>query len=533
MHVSIRRLAVLNLAMSLALVRPVTADPSNSIPELEDAVIKERWREVAQQCASAAQFRQSPILKVLKAHACLALNRNNDAVMLLASVTSTKDRQAWYQWAKSLAEQHPEARSAQYLLGDALLRLGRLDEAERRLTHALGDRADFALALNARGNVYVHKGLAEAAGHGGRRARRQWLKAQGDFDRAIQIAPAFAEAHASLGNLHILRRAAPGALTSYQRALELSPGYALALNGRGCAEYGLGKWEKANLSFSAAGSALPLPAFLANLRALAGACESRDLPGQDRSPLFRFTDFLDWDALRGKTAEEGDVFGVFWGGQLPATPTRDSIKRLNEALENPGFYDSVKTRLDLNGATKQLPALISKTVAARRAPRDALSDAQKAKVVELNRRLLEHVYPELIAQHDQRTPGHQLTLGRGLISGPQHRAGLSTDQILNGQARVDHLWRPMADFTGSIPLVGSLGKQWNRHLDNATRWNDHAINTRLGTSIRDVMPGGISAELRRGFVDRGNWPVVSSVALMPGGLLPPDTPEGEMSGGGS
>lgn len=493
--------------------------------DIERAVINEQWSEVMKQCAHApVPAQDAAVPRLVHAHACVATNRNNQAVVLFASIHSAAQREVWEHWTASLVDRHPEARVAHYLRGDALLRSGRLQEAEQRFTTALGDRDDFALALNARGVTYVHMGLAESATN--HRARnRQWQKARNDFERAIRRAPDFAETYASLGNLQLLRQAPTGAITSFGKALRLSSDYALAYNGMGCAEFGRGQWEQANRYYTAAAKTLPLAVFLANLRGLADAITCLDHPGQEHSPLFRFTDFLDWQTLCEKTTQRGDVFAVFYGGQLPVDLTPDVVSRMNEALERPSFYDTVKNRINLDQIVKRLEVLIEETQTIRPRRRDRLTDTEKAAVVELNRRLLEHHYPHLIARHDQRRPGHQLTITQGLVSGTRHRQGLSNDQILRGQGRVDYLWRPMADFTESMPLVGSIGKQWNRHLNNATKWNNLTMQQRTGSGVHDLMPGGVSTELHIGFVDRGDWPVGSAFGLLPGGL--PESPKDE------
>jgi hypothetical protein len=116
---------------------------------------------------------------------------------------------------------------ALYLNGDALARLG-----ERKSAITVYSKAekkaknDFikAMILNARGVAYAYLKNID--------------KAIQDLEKATRLAPNFADVHASLGAVLLMKEAPEGSLLNFENALAQSKNFALALNGRGCARYG-------------------------------------------------------------------------------------------------------------------------------------------------------------------------------------------------------------------------------------------------------------------------------------------------------
>jgi len=96
-----------------------------------------------------------------------------------------------------------------------------------------------------------------------------------DFLLATQAAPELAEAHASLGTYWILREAPEGALEAFNQALAINPDFALAYNGRGCAYFGQGEFEKAAQNFRMASQLSPMVALTEVNQGFASAYASR------------------------------------------------------------------------------------------------------------------------------------------------------------------------------------------------------------------------------------------------------------------
>ncbi len=200
--------------------------------DLESALLLENWQQVINLIDAAKEQPFGPVLRLLKGHACLASNQNNQSMRLFLSVYQPKDLKAWQAWASQFVGQHGDKAVTYYFLGDARCRLREWDKALEAFNHALKLRPRHALVLNARGAVYAAQG--------------QWDRALLDFDAAALLAPALADAHASLGALWIQRRTGvDGAMAAFNQALKLNPDFALALNGRGCAYLARGELEKA------------------------------------------------------------------------------------------------------------------------------------------------------------------------------------------------------------------------------------------------------------------------------------------------
>ena len=199
-------------------------------PDVRQALLAQDWGEVAQLCGPSEGLGSSPVLRALKAHACLALNRNDDSLALFLSLKSDADRTAWKEWTSGFAAANPSNTVALYLKGDALARLKEWDKAVAAYSESLAVRRDFALALNARGVAYA--------------CMKEFDKALKDIEQACAAAPAFADAYASMGVLLVLKEAPEGALENYSKALQQSPAFGLAKNGSGCAKIGYSKDPK-------------------------------------------------------------------------------------------------------------------------------------------------------------------------------------------------------------------------------------------------------------------------------------------------
>jgi tetratricopeptide (TPR) repeat protein len=463
---------------------------------MERALAKGDWKEVYALCGSDRDSNPSPVVRAIAGHACLATNRNNSALVLFLSVDNDTSSRAWLEWTSGFAARNPGNPVAAYLRGDALARCGMLDSALGVLGAAVQAAPRLALAWNALGTI--------------RASRHEWKEARTCLEKACAADDRLADAQASFGTMLVLDRAPEGALEHYGQAAALSADtdFVLARNGRGCANYGLVKWEEANEDFASAARAMPVALPVANIRALAVAAENSQLPEMKNSPLFRVTDFLDWKTLSDSSKREGSVIRIALDGTpLPETVDLDAIKRLNRALGMPGFYSKVEGRLDVSKAPPALPALLDETKTYRDRGPAALTAEQKERIQRLNRMLLELAYPLLIAQHNQRDPGTQLTLKYGLIDKMTHRSMMSPGDIIMGQARMDNLWIPMWHAVTKIPVIGFIGKWGLDHCETSHRANSFALKDKWGMDLERTRVGGVLVDLRRAYVDKGDWPV--------------------------
>jgi len=228
-------------------------------PPLEEAVVNGEWQKVVDQLPDVSPKEGSPVLRLLKGHALLALNRNNDSLCLFVHTLSDPDLKQWEEYTKYLAWKHGQKAVAHYLRGDALARRQQWDLALASLDRALSRQPRYALALNARGMVHAGAG--------------RWDAAIVDLDEATKSAPSLADGWCNRGAVSVQRQSGTqGAVEWFSRALQVSPGFALALNGRGCSYFASGDWDKARVDFTQARRATKcLPIAADNLVSLSRA----------------------------------------------------------------------------------------------------------------------------------------------------------------------------------------------------------------------------------------------------------------------
>ena len=73
---------ILLLLVSVIVLKPLTvnAQPAQIVDKkVEDAILVEDWKKVADKLGAVDPETPSPILRLIKGHACLALNRNNES----------------------------------------------------------------------------------------------------------------------------------------------------------------------------------------------------------------------------------------------------------------------------------------------------------------------------------------------------------------------------------------------------------------------------------------------------------------------
>lgn len=194
-------------------------------PAVELAVLAENWAQVATLLKEVNPQTPSPVLRLIKGHACLAQNKNNQALCLFLSVTSDADRQTWHKWTEDFANQNSAKPAAYYLQGDGLSRmdLGHEAQAVAAFSQAVQLNPNHALSFHARGATYASLGKLD-------QAREEFKKATGNPG-------ACAEFYTSMGTYMLQRRTDPKkAVEWFEKALKISPDYVLALNGKGSAK---------------------------------------------------------------------------------------------------------------------------------------------------------------------------------------------------------------------------------------------------------------------------------------------------------
>ncbi len=218
-----RKKNVLKTLISLILIfiPIITFASERDLKNVESILVKQEWNKVSEILKSVNTKTNSPVLRLIKAHADLALNKNNESLCLFLSVISEEELKRWNKWTENFLKRHPKSAVAYYLRGDALARLEKLDAALEAFNKALEIEPENALVLNARGIVYATKGDVD--------------RARLDFYKASKKAKApLADAYCNLGFLNIQKKdGAEGAINHFTRALEISPDFALAFHGRG------------------------------------------------------------------------------------------------------------------------------------------------------------------------------------------------------------------------------------------------------------------------------------------------------------
>ncbi|MBI4602188.1 MAG: tetratricopeptide repeat protein [Planctomycetes bacterium] len=215
--------------------------------EVEAAILALDWDRAIAAARLAEEPYLSPVFRLVAAHACLARNRNDESFALFRFASGEGDLQAWDRWTEELSVRNAGHVAATYLRADALARQRRWEEALRALRIVVVTTTEVrdcdsvalwtALVLNARAAVAC--------------ALEDHDSALVDLEDARRLCPGLADAHASAGTRAILLSdGAPGASKAFRAALEISPAFSLALNGRGCTEVVLGDFDQAETTFA-------------------------------------------------------------------------------------------------------------------------------------------------------------------------------------------------------------------------------------------------------------------------------------------
>ena len=221
----------------------VSAERLPPLDEVEKAVLqadtgtgtlRENWEPVVQLLKPVTVQTPDAVYRLIKAHACLAVNENNEAVCLFLTAQIPEAKKQWWEWAEKFYRQHPDSPIAHYYLADAKARLGKWEEARDWVSQAISfyeanspdslpskrkTSVSAALAYNARGVIKVYL--------------NEIKEAQKDFDTARSVVPTFADGYFHYATLCVQNQdGAGGAFRNFDQALAHSNNFALALAGR-------------------------------------------------------------------------------------------------------------------------------------------------------------------------------------------------------------------------------------------------------------------------------------------------------------
>lgn len=178
--------------------------------------------------------------RILYGHVALATGKNNIAVEHFYCASDSNNSATltlWYSWTKKLVERRPDLANSYYFYGDALARMGNLENSKQAFDRCIEIDSKHFLALNARGVIkwliFKSDSLKED----------YELESINDFIIAIRVSPDFADAWANRGVIGLRDE---GDLTQaagkFEKALNVDSTYWLALNGKAVANGASGKY---------------------------------------------------------------------------------------------------------------------------------------------------------------------------------------------------------------------------------------------------------------------------------------------------
>lgn len=209
---------------------------NNVTPEVLKAVLSENWETVADLLKNVHPESQSAIARLIKGHACLALNRNNDSLGLFASALDQKSRSQWQEWSEQFVKKNGQYSIAWYLHGDAFARRQVWKSSINSFDRALDINPGCYLSLSARGVV------AHAVGN--------TLQARLFFQMAVENKKNFADAYANRGTLSVHLQSVGGESMYREANLHSTDTEPLVSTlGMGCMLYGRQEYHTARTYF--------------------------------------------------------------------------------------------------------------------------------------------------------------------------------------------------------------------------------------------------------------------------------------------
>ena len=201
--------------------------------ELTKDLLAQGWPGVLR-CLDAKKVENlSSVERFIQGHACIAENRDNEALQLFWSTTTTKsDIKEWLRWTGRFSAENPKSAVGALLHGDALARNSQNAEAISEFTRGLTIDPKNDLLLNARGVCYA--------------CRLDSTRARTDFRAAAGVNPNLADAFVNVGGTYIREcHNAKVALTEFEKALSIEADFKLANIGKASAYYGIGRYSDA------------------------------------------------------------------------------------------------------------------------------------------------------------------------------------------------------------------------------------------------------------------------------------------------
>lgn len=212
--------------------QPISNETKKQAEELiQKAVLAEDWEGIVNMLSGVSDANLPVEYRMIKGHACLATNRNNESLCLFLSVKSKDELLKWQKWSENFATRYPNSPITHYFTGDALARLGKWEEALTILSKGLEHYPKHALLLNARGIIFAQQ--------------QDWYKAIADFEGAIECNPMLADAYANRGTVNLHKKnGAKGAVEWFNKALSHSQHFSLAVYNRGFAMVAIGQADE-------------------------------------------------------------------------------------------------------------------------------------------------------------------------------------------------------------------------------------------------------------------------------------------------
>ena len=214
-------------------------------PILNKAILSEDWPTVDGLLEAVTPETPSVVLRLIKGHACLALNKNNQSVCLFLSCRSSWEMQEWSEWTKQFLAEHSSYPITHYLYGDSCARQMDWEAASAEFDKGLNIIPEHQLLLNALGVVY-----AQRAKQGGERMDQAGLnKAEQAFEKAAKSSKGrLADACANSGMLAIqMKDGAKGSLEAFQQGIDIAQTtgdyFSLAHHGKAWMRYLLNEKE--------------------------------------------------------------------------------------------------------------------------------------------------------------------------------------------------------------------------------------------------------------------------------------------------
>lgn len=189
----------------------------------EDALFAENWELLVTLINNVSKEKMSPIQRFVKAHACLATNRNNESIQLFAELT-LKDLETLQQWNTDVLNKTSNKSLVNYFLGDIHAKGMDNKNAIKYLSLSISQNPKNYLAYNARGVVNI--------------IDEKYDDAVADLLKAEAINKNFADAYNNLAMMNIRKKNGliVPAKNNFQSVLKINPEFALAYHGLGCLE---------------------------------------------------------------------------------------------------------------------------------------------------------------------------------------------------------------------------------------------------------------------------------------------------------